>query len=175
MIGLIIGTGVGCGIVLDGKLWSGEYGAAGEIGHSVVDSSSSLECFCQGGKGHLAGLVGGPGIVARYKLNGGKIENPDPAQVFASKEPAAIETMEDTYRYIGMGVSHLVNTLDVSHIVLGGGISHLPRAFYLKAQQAINHYACRVQGRKVKFVKHRLLEMNAGVIGAAALVNLPAL
>ena len=170
MIGLIIGTGVGCGIVLNGKLWSGEYGAAGEIGHSVVDPSSTLECFCEGGKGHLAGLVGGPGIVARYLVHGGKMQTPDPAKIFVSKEAAAIQTMEDTYRYIGLGVSHLVNTLDVSCIVLGGGISHLPHAFYLEAQQAINHYSCQVQGRKIKLVKHQLPEMNAGVIGAAALV-----
>lgn len=171
MVGLIIGTGVGCGIVLDGKLWSGEYGAAGEIGHTVIDPASDIECLCREGKGHLAGLVGGPGIVTRYQRRGGKMADPAPDKIFASKEPAAIQTLEDTYRYIGIGVSQLVNALDVSLIVLGGGISHLPKTFYQKSEQAINFYTCRVQGRKVKLVKHQLPEMNAGVIGAAALVR----
>src|SRR3989338_8548601 len=94
MVGLIIGTGVGGGIILNGNLYKGSHGFAGEFGHSILNPNGP-RCNC-GLKGDFESLCSGPNIVKRYYNSGGKIRNADPEKIFQSKESTAKKIIQET-------------------------------------------------------------------------------
>ncbi len=184
MIGLVIGSGIGCGIILNGQLWKGEYGAAGEIGHSVIDMASSVPCFCGQGYGHFAGLVAGKGFPNYYKSRepwdritqlSDENKKPEFKDLLTSTDVLDQRIVEKTFDYRGIGIASLVNAYDISRIVLGGGYGYLPDAFYERALAATEKRIIQLKGReiqrKIELVRFQLPQMNAGVIGAAELVR----
>ena len=166
VIGVIIGTGIGGGLILDGRLYRGRDGGAGHIGHATIDPSGP-RCGC-GQRGHFESWCSGKYITKRYVAAGGKMKNPDPAKIFGSGEPVARRIMEETYEKFGLAFANLINTFNPEIIVLGGGVSNLPNEFYRKINAEAKKYAYAAFSDGLKIVRNRLGD-SAGVFGAASL------
>ena len=131
---ITIGEGIGGAIILDGKLWTGASGFAGEVGHITIDSEG-LECVC-GNTGCLETLASAPSIVrrARERLNRDSTSSlsrlafnknftaADLAHEAREGDDFAAMMIERTGRYIGTGVASVINLLNIERIVLGGGV-----------------------------------------------------
>ncbi|MBU8922410.1 MAG: ROK family protein [Bacteroidales bacterium] len=130
-VALTLGTGVGGGIVLDGSLYRGASGLAGEIGHHVI-LADGPRCAC-GSRGCLEALIGSPAIRARATrkssgteslLAGGKDHSVKEIYEAAARgDVAAIETFEETGRYLGIGLANIVHILNPDRIAIGGGVA----------------------------------------------------
>ena len=168
VIGIIVGTGIGGGLILDGRLYKGRDGGAGHIGHTTVDPSGP-RCGC-GQYGHFESWCSGKHITQRYVAAGGKIHDPDPKKIFHSKDKDAVaeKIMGETYEKFGMALANLINTFNPEIIVLGGGVSNLPSEFYSKVTAAAKRYAYPAFSEGMKIVRNSLGD-DAGVFGAAAL------
>jgi len=164
IVGVTFGTGIGNGIIINKKLYVGTHGGAGEFGHSIINPKG-LRCKC-GLRGDFESFCSGPAIVKRYYKAGGKIKNADPKNIFNSNDKIAKKVMKETYEYLGMGLANIVNALDPDLIVLGGSVSNLN--FYKEVNKAVRKYANKGVAKKVKIVKHKL--MDSGALGAAAFV-----
>lgn len=164
IVGVTFGTGIGNGIIINKKLYTGSHGGAGEFGHSIINPDG-LKCKC-GLKGDFESFCSGPSIVKRYYKAGGKIKNTDPKKIFNSDEEIAKKIMKETYKYLGIGLANIINALDPDLIVLGGKVSNLD--FYKEVNKQVKKYANKGVSKKVKVVKHKLID--SGALGAAALV-----
>jgi len=160
MVGVIIGTGVGGGIIINKKLYSGN-GFAGEIGHTIIDPSG-IRDNC-GNIGDLESWCSGPHIVQHYKKEGGKMNAPDPQKIFAGGDPVARKIKQQTIQKLSVGLANIANTFDPDIIVLGGGVSNLQ--FYSQINKEAKIY---VKSNRIKVVKNKLGD-SSGVLGAAAL------
>lgn len=170
VLGIIWGTGIGLGIVIDRKVYSGAFGAAGEFGHICLEPrmTKGPKCGC-GQHACLENLASGKNISRIYRQKGGKIKNADPQQIYESKEVIAQKVISDALHYLGLGLCHLVNILNPDVIVLGGGVSKFPSPVYKKLEKEIKKYALPILTKKLKIVRHEISDA-AGVLGAAALV-----
>jgi glucokinase len=131
---MMIGNGIGGAIILDGKLWTGSSGFAGEVGHITIDAEG-LECTC-GNTGCLETVASASSIVrrARERLNRdstsslsrlGLTKNftaDDVAHEANEGDDFALMMIERTGKYIGTGVANVINLLNIERIVLGGGV-----------------------------------------------------
>ncbi len=164
MAGVTLGTGIGGGLVLDGKLYHGSGFGNGsgsfamEVGHMIIDPAG-IRCAC-GNKGDLESWCAGPNVTRHYRCAGGRMLNPDPAQIFHSRERIAQRIKRQTMEKLALGLANLQNLLDPDVIVLGGGMSSsVPVA-------QLNRLAKRLAvGRRITIVKGKLGE-HAGVVGA---------
>lgn len=166
VIGVIVGTGIGGGLILDGKIYRGRDGGAGHIGHTTIDPSGP-KCGC-GQIGHFESWCSGKYITQRYVAAGGKIVNPNPQKIFHSREAVAKRIMAETYDKFGIAFANIINTFNPDIIVMGGGVSNLPAEFYRKVNAAAKEYAYAAFSGGLRIVKNRLGD-DAGVYGAAAL------
>src|SRR4029079_7007086 len=136
VVGMTIGTGIGGGLILEGKLYHGSSDAAGEIGHTTIDSTGR-RCKC-GNYGCLEAYASGPAIAERARetlevdgdsilpeLVGGDLSQITAQTVFeASKreDRVALEVVRDTAHFLGVGVSHLINNFNPDIFVIAGGV-----------------------------------------------------
>ena len=179
---MTVGTGIGGGIVIDGRLYTGARGFAGEVGHISIDHSGP-PCLC-GNRGCLETLASGDalGRIARERLasgersailqfSGGELESvagPAVAEAARSGDELALSVMSDAGTHLGVGILSLLNSLDVERVVLGGGVLGsmdlmMPSAIRAIEERAIVPYK---QGAPVVLSK---LGDDAGLLGAAAL------
>jgi fructokinase len=165
IIGIIYGTGIGSGIIIDGKLYSGSHVSAGEFGYNTIDF---------GGPKHHSGLLGvveayaaGPYLVKMYIESGGKMPDPSPAKIYNSRERIARKSIDESLEMFSVGLASLVNVLDPELIILGGGLSNMP--VYGRLNRLTKKYTRKEMRKYVKIVKNKLGD-SAGVYGAAALV-----
>jgi glucokinase len=120
---LSVGTGIAAGLVLDGELYRGARGLAGEIGHAIVDGAGPT-CTC-GQRGCLEAFASGPAIARR-----GAVE--DAREVYrqaAAGDDEARALVDDVGRRLAWAVHLLVLTYDVRRVVIGGGVSHAGTTF----------------------------------------------
>jgi glucokinase len=134
MFYMSIGKGIGGAIILDGKLWAGASGLAGEVGHITIDSEG-IECVC-GNTGCLETVASAPNIVRRAQERLDRDSTSSLSRLALNKEftadDVAREAMNDddfslmmierTGKYIGTGVATVINLLNIECIVLGGGV-----------------------------------------------------
>ena len=120
VFGIIMGTGVGGGIVVDGRIWGGRVGMAGEWGHSVLYPGGNM-CWC-GRRGCVETYLSGPAIRERWHhITGTILDIPD----ILREQPAGFEAWRDAIVFdFGLAVSGLIQVLDPDIIVLGGGLSN---------------------------------------------------
>ncbi len=123
MILLTIGTGVGGGVVLEGKLWQGSGGFAGEIGHIIVNPEGEL-CNC-GSRGCLETEGSAPKIIRNYQELKPTKENlsaKDIAMRAKQGDKAATEAFTRAGRFLGIGIGTAINLFNPEKVVLGGGV-----------------------------------------------------
>jgi predicted NBD/HSP70 family sugar kinase len=166
VFGIIMGTGVGGGIVMDGKIWNGLHGIGGEWGHNFLDESGG-PCYC-GKTGCVETVLSGPGLQRYYhSLTGEQISLKEIVQKQQQGQEAAVKTIERLNHFFGKAVSVITNILDPDIIVVGGGVGNIDSIYtegYASLRQFIFNNRLDVQ-----VVKPSLGD-SAGVFGAAALV-----
>lgn len=128
-VGIILGTGVGSGVVLGGKMYSGINGLAPELGHSILDVNGR-RCLC-GNQGCVEAYLSGPSILKRYHDGGGAATVTCTEDIFvrSSADPVATKTVSETLYLFSRVMAAIVSLFDPQIIVLGGGLS-LQKAFY---------------------------------------------
>ncbi|GBE07435.1 MAG TPA: ROK family protein [Gammaproteobacteria bacterium] len=135
VFGIIMGTGVGGGIVINNRLHTGSMGIGGEWGHNQLLKDGPV-CYC-GRKGCVETLISGPGLSADYKRSSGAGASPSEIIKLAEQgNSIAIETIERFLAHFGRAVATVINILDPHVIVLGGGLSNLD-ILYDRGRQAI--------------------------------------
>jgi predicted NBD/HSP70 family sugar kinase len=166
VFGIIMGTGVGGGIVIDGKIWNGRHGIGGEWGHNFLDESGG-PCYC-GKTGCVETVISGPATERYYtSLTGQKLKLKDiVARNQDGSDPAATKTIQRLCHFFGKGVSVITNMLDPDVLVIGGGVGNID-ALYTEGLAELGKFIFnnRVE---VPLLKPSLGD-SAGVFGAAAL------
>ena len=167
VFGIIMGTGVGGGLVVNGKIWSGRHGIGGEWGHNFLDDSGG-PCYC-GKTGCVETVISGPATEKFYmELTGEKRSLKEIVARFeAGGDPAANSTIHRLCHFFGKAVSVITNLVDPDVIVIGGGVGNID-ALYSKGREELGRFIFnnRVE---VPLLKPSLGD-SAGVFGAAALV-----
>jgi fructokinase len=168
VFGVIMGTGVGGGLVLNGKVWNGSQGIGGEWGHNFLDASGG-PCYC-GQSGCVENIISGPALERFYKqISGKSLTLKEIVSIAETRtDPFANQTMERLVHFFGKAISVLINILDPDAIVLGGGVGNIP-LLYTKGVEEVakNIFNNRLDTR---FFKPSLGD-SAGVFGAAMLVQ----
>ncbi len=152
-----ISTGIGGGIVIDKKLYTGYSGSAGEIGHMTIDMNGP-KCPC-GRRGHLEGLAAGPALAKRSGMTPEQL-----GKMAAKGNRAAKAHIAYNGHLIGLGLANLVNILNPEAIIIGGGLSNLGSTLLEEVKRTVKANALA----SVKIVRARL-KKDVGVIGAASL------
>jgi len=166
-----VGAGIGAGILSGGRLLRGPSGAAGEIGHTTVEPSGPL-CSC-GNYGCLETFASGPAIVARARALRGRgrpdlTDAAEVAQLAAQGDPVCTRVLDEAARYLGIGVANVCTTLDLRHILLGGGVSRAGQLFWDVFQGTVGDRVLRAGGQPP--VVHPLqLGDDASPLGGATL------
>ncbi len=165
--GIIMGTGVGAGIVINKKIWNGKHGIAGEWGHNFLDNSGG-PCYC-GKTGCVETVISGPATEKYYEsITGKRIRLKEIQQRYKEEEEAAKQTIERLCDFFGKAVSVVVDILDPDVIVIGGGVGNID-ALYTDGKKALEKYI--FNNRVDVPILRPSLGDSAGVFGAAALVS----
>ncbi|MHA4811598.1 ROK family protein [Flavitalea flava] len=168
VFGIIMGTGVGGGIVMDGKIWNGRHGIAGEWGHNFLDESGG-PCYC-GKTGCVETVISGPALERFYAgLTGTPVKLKEiTARHLSGTDEAATQTIRRLSHFFGKAVSVITNLLDPDVIVVGGGVGNLD-ILYSDGVDSLGKFIFnnRVETPLLK----PSLGDSAGVFGAAALVS----
>jgi len=168
VFGIIMGSGVGGGLVMDGKVWNGRHGIAGEWGHNFLDDSGG-PCYC-GRTGCVETVLSGPALQRYYAtLTGDQITLKEIIQHYQDhRDEAAVKTIERLCFFFGKAVSVVTNLLDPDVIVVGGGVGNID-LIYTEGVRSLEQFIFN-KGVKVPVLKPALGD-SAGVFGAAALVQ----
>jgi glucokinase-like ROK family protein len=178
-----VGTGIGAGIICQGKIYRGSNGCAGDIGHIGVDKLGPL-CHC-GNKGCLEAVAAGPAIAERsltaaqagkspvllkyYEKNGNILRAEDVGNASREGDPLAIEVIRQSGQYIGDVLAGLVNFYNPGMIVIGGGVSNLGDLLLSSIRQSVLNRSLPLATRELLIVFSEI-GADAGVIGAINLV-----
>jgi len=168
VFGVIMGTGVGGGIVIDGRAIIGLHGIAGEWGHNFLHESGG-PCYC-GKTGCVETVISGPALERYYFNETGNRKNLKDIVALAESrvDPTAQRTMIRLVEYFGLSLSVIINILDPDVIVIGGGVGNIG-VLYDRGIDAVKKYIFN-HGLETPIVKPSLGD-SAGVFGAAFLVN----
>ena len=176
-----VSTGYGLAIIIDGKLYAGHIGTAGEIGHTVVDVNGPL-CSC-GKRGCLMAYTSGIGLarMARERIDGGAETtlretaggDPSPltgrriAEAARKGDAVARELIATAGYYAGVGLSTVVQVVNPELIVIGGGLIHIGPMFMEPCMQGLKENVHPTLYESVRVVPWKLGD-DSGVLGAAA-------
>lgn len=168
VFGVIMGTGVGGGIVIDGRAIVGLQGIAGEWGHNFLDDSGG-PCYC-GKSGCVENVISGPALEKYYfNESGNKKSLKEIVALAESKaDPIAQKTMDRLAEFFGKALSVIINILDPDVIVIGGGVGNIP-LLYDQGLERLKKYV--FNNRLDTPVVKPSLGDSAGVFGAAFLVE----
>ena len=167
VFGIIMGTGVGAGIVINNHVWKGKHGIAGEWGHNFLDESGG-PCYC-GKVGCVETVISGPATERYYeKISGEKIKLKEISKRYQAGDTAAKQTIERLCDFFGKAVSVVIDILDPDVIVIGGGVGNM-EPLYTAGVTALKRYI--FNNRVDVPVLKPILGDSAGVFGAAALVG----
>ena len=167
VFGIIMGTGVGAGIVINDHVWNGKHGIAGEWGHNFLDESGG-PCYC-GKSGCVETVISGPATERYYeKISGEKIKLKEISKRYQEGDTAAEQTIERLCDFFGKAVSVVVDILDPDVIVVGGGVGNID-PLYSTGVAALRKYI--FNNRVDVPILKPVLGDSAGVFGAAALVG----
>lgn len=182
LVCITLGTGIGSGIVVDGKLVRGASNVAGEIGHIKLQMNGGPLCGC-GDYGCFEAFASGPSIVAMAQeyIKGGKSakfrEMADPditpyivAQAAKEGDVVAKRIFTIMGEYVGFGLASVINLLNPERIIIGGGVADAGEIIFEPIRETISKRAMPIAAAAVEIVPARLGNM-AGVIGASILIE----
>ena len=194
---LTLGTGVGSGLVLNGRMWHGMFGMGGEVGHTIV-APNGLLCGC-GSKGCLEMYASANGLIRLARASAAAPGSSEALQALAaagSFTPLEVAVLADAGdagarsafrelgRYLGLGIANLISTLDLPMIVVGGGVASAwplfaPAMFTAVAEHSVVYRLVRPTQQTAleadrTFIRPALLGSAAGLLGAALLPRLNA-
>jgi glucokinase len=157
-----LSTGIGTGIILDGRIYHGKNGQAGEGGHVTIDYQSAARCGC-GLPGCIEALASGSAL-ARRGL--------EPERLSASAkagDASALEVLDDLARKLGAWLGGMISLLDPEILVIGGGLSEIGEPLFARLREvtparSINPFAASTPIVRAQF------GTNVGILGAAAVV-----
>ena len=166
-----VATGIGCGVVVDGRIHRGADGAAGDIGHIRVaaEGAEAITCSC-GNVGCLEALAGGGAMARRLTEDG--LEAADSRAVVElarAGEPAAVRLVRDSGRLIGEVLAASVNLYNPSVIVIGGDVAQAHEQLLAGIREVVYQRSLPLATRHLRVVRSQLAD-RAGVIGAAVMV-----
>ncbi len=183
LICITVGTGIGSGLIINGRLVRGASNAAGEIGHIKLQMHDGPICGC-GDTGCLEAFASGPSIVAmaeeyilggkstkyREMANGGAITPFIVAEAAKAGDPVARRIFTRMGEYIGIGMASVVNLLNPERIIVGGGVADAGDILLNPLKETIKKRAMKIAGETVQVVPAQLGN-TAGVIGASLLIE----
>jgi glucokinase len=174
---ITLGTGVGGGIILDGRLWRGADGSAGEIGHTTVEPSSKLKCKC-GNSGCLELFASATAITRMIKeqlprypdsvLQDQGVSAREVYEAGLKGDELAIDVFRIVGRYLGVAAANLVNLLNPEVIVIGGGVANAWQLFQATLHEEVARRSLAYPAKQVKIVAAECGD-DAGLLGAARL------
>jgi glucokinase len=183
MVFVTVSTGIGAGIIINGDLYRGTTGTAGEFGHTIVEPNSELICTC-GNRGCLMAVACGMALPHLFekKLKEGKKSTLNlPPNFIMSRmsgevlkqgldmdDPVSKEVIADSGYYVGIGLYNLFQVLNPSLIVLGGGLTNWGDYYLEKIKSTFHKLAGDMIFDPIE-IKISEIIGDAGVIGAAAL------
>jgi glucokinase len=178
---ITLSTGIGGGIIIDGKIYSGAIGAAGEVGHMTIDDDGPI-CNC-GNRGCWEMLASGTALAreARHRIKEGvatsileyaegDVEKVTAQVIHSAAEQGdglAKELIARTGYYVGVGLANLINIFNPELIVIGGGLSNIGYMLLEPAFKVAGERAYKEAFQAVRFASAGL-GRNSGVLGAAA-------
>ncbi len=178
LIYMTISTGIGGGLIFNGRLYHGVSGTAGEVGHMVIDPNGP-RCPC-GRMGCLEALASGTSIArdARAAVASGRsttlstlapeaLTAADVARAARDGDPLARELFARAARYVGIGVANLVNLLNPAMVVIGGGVAKAGDLLFAPVRRIVLEEAFQRPGAAVQITPAALGD-DAGAVGAAA-------
>jgi glucokinase len=173
VLGMVVSTGVGGGLVLDGRLVRGASGNAGHIGHVVVDPDNGPECTC-GGRGCAEAIARGPALVAWAQAEGWRPDRTDAtakelADDGAHGHPVGLAAMRRAGRALGIAIASATVLCDLEVVSVGGGLSQAGPLLFDPLEEALRAHARLDYARQVSVVP-AALGQSAGLVGAAALI-----
>lgn len=183
LICITVGTGIGSGLIINGKLVRGASNAAGEIGHIKLQMHDGPICGC-GDTGCLEAFASGPSIVAMAEdyIKGGKstkfreMANSNDitpfivAEAAKAGDPVARRIFTIMGEYIGIGMASVVNLLNPERIIVGGGVADAGDILMTPLKETLKKRAMKIAGEAVEVVPAQLGN-TAGVIGASLLIE----
>lgn len=185
MIAVTLGTGVGGGIIIDGKLFSGSNFAGGELGHTVI-VVDGLPCSC-GRKGCWETYASATALIRQTKeamlkdkdsimweLVDGNIDNVNGRTAFdgmRQSDKSATEVVCNYERYVAIGISNMINIFQPQKISIGGGISNEKETLVAPIRKLVDEEVYTTMGKPCEIATAELGN-DAGIIGAAALYKL---
>jgi glucokinase len=179
MILLTLGTGIGGGVVLDGRIWHGYRSGGGELGHTIL-REGGRRCGC-GARGCLEAYASATAVVARAKealaaapasslhavrAKRGAVTCTDVFAAAAAGDATAAALVDETGRLLGAGIHSLVNVISPEMVVLAGGMAEAGEALFGPVRETVRAMAFDIPGRDVRIEPGALGE-GAGVVGAA--------
>ena len=175
-----LGTGVGGGVIVNGKIITGKHGLGGELGHMHVRDEETEFCNC-GGRGCLEQVASATGIVreakrilkksdadSKMRELGDLLTARDVCDLGRDGDPLADEVMETVSRYLGLAISHVEMTVDPDVFIIGGGVSRAGSYLLEKIRKYYNDYT--TLSRNHGNVVLAALGNDAGIYGAVRLV-----
>jgi len=166
VFGVIMGTGVGGGLVVDGKVINGLHGIGGEWGHNFLDESGG-PCYC-GKSGCVEKVLAGPSLEKYYASNSGQPKRlKEIYDLYKSGDANATKTIQRMTHFFGLAISVITNIIDPDVIVIGGGVGNIDE-IYTDGVESLKKYIFNNGRVETPIVKPSLGD-SAGVFGAAYL------
>lgn len=181
-----VSTGIGSGVIINGQIYHGKNGMAGEGGHvSINYDEKGNRCGC-GSIGCIESLASGPSTVKRLirsfnpnsknnkiiKIAGGNIKNITMvtlAKAAKQKDPIALKTIREQGKLIGIWLGSMINVLDPEIIVIGGGVSMIGELIFKEIRDHAISHSLNVYASKTPIVRAKL-KTDVGIYGAASVI-----
>ena len=164
-----VGTGIGCGIITDGRIHRGAQGAAGDIGHIHVPDHDDVICRC-GNLGCLEAIAGGGAMATTLTSLGVEAHNSrDVVRHVRDGRPEAMRLVRQAGRELGGVLASAVNFFNPGVIVIGGDIAHADEHLLAGVREVVYRRSTALATRSIRIARSTL-DDRAGVIGAAVMV-----
>jgi len=169
MLFVKVGTGIGCGIITDGRIHRGALGAAGDIGHIHVPQHDDVLCRC-GNQGCLEAVAGGAALAATLSAEGtGAANARDVVSLVREGNPRAVQLVRQAGRELGEVLAASVNFFNPGIIVIGGDMAHANEPLLAGVRQLVYQRAVPLGTRSLRITRSTL-DDRAGVVGAAVML-----
>ncbi len=178
MIYIIVGTGVGAAIIVDGEVYRGMHNAAGECGHTTLDLHG-VRCHC-GAIGCTETFMSGPWLARRYTAAqqgvapslevDANVTGEEVAGLAEQGDTTAQRIIAEAGEALGASVAGLAMILDIDFYVVGGSVAHCGDRFFEPARQSVPNYAFASVAERVKIVPNQL-DTDGAILGCAWLAR----